>query len=393
MISNMTIPSLSNHDYKIHHDSEPKHDVDIGSIFRLHGSAYIDQHRDKLTLQHLKVIRSLSLCRTGELGSCEYECQSCHSHHMTMASCGNRHCPQCQGHKMKEWVQRQEAKRLPIEYFLMTFTIPSELRQLFMRLQGDAYRLMLKVSSEVIKEMMGRDKNLGVDLTGFTSLLHTWGQQLQFHPHVHVLLAGGGLDKFGVWNAFPKGFGLQVHKASALWRGKLLAGLEALVGRAQLPRNIFSKEFVVHCQSAGSGVNTIKYLSRYVFRVAIDNRRIISCKDGQVKFWYKDREKGDISRVLTLSADEFIRRFLLHVLPSGFVKVRHYGFLHPNSTQDLTMLRVKILKFAEALADLIPDDINDGLPPLQMKPPQCRCCGCDMVLVTVRRFAPFNKTG
>jgi hypothetical protein len=374
-------------------DFNSKHDVDIGSIFRFYGDDYISKHSDKLTLQHRKVIRALSLCRTGELGSCEYECQSCHLHHMTMASCGNRHCPQCQGHKMKEWVQRQEAKRLPVEYFLMTFTIPSQLRQLFIRLQGDAYRLMFKVSSEVIKEMMSREKNLGVDITGFTSLLHTWGQQLQYHPHVHVLLAGGGIDKFGEWKAFPKDFGLQVHKASALWRGKLLAGLEALVGRAQLPPKIFSKEFVVHCQSAGSGINTIKYLSRYVFRVAIDNRRIISIKDGKIKFWYKDREKGGVSRVLELDADEFIHRFLQHVLPSGFVKVRHYGFLHPNTTQDLNLLKVKILKFAEALADLIPDDVNDHLPPLPMKPPRCQCCGRDMVLVTVRRCAPFKKTG
>jgi hypothetical protein len=176
---------------------------------------------------------------------------------------------------------------------------------------------MFKVSSEVIKEMRSREKILGVDITGFTSLLHTWGQQLQYHPHVHVLLAGGGIDKFGEWKAFPKDFGLQVHKASALWRGKLLAGLEALVGRAQLPPKIFSKEFVVHCQSAGSGINTIKNLSRYVFRVAIDNRRIISIKDGQVKFWYKDREKGVVSRVLKLDADEFIRRFYSTYGPLG----------------------------------------------------------------------------
>jgi hypothetical protein len=172
-----------------------------------------------------------------------------------------------------------------------------------------------------------------------------------------------------------------------------LAGLEALAGRAQLPPKIFSKEFIVHCQSAGSGINTIKYLSRYVFRVAIDNRRIISMKDGQIKFWYKDREKGGVSRVLKLDADEFIRRFLQHVLPSGFVKVRHYGFLHPNTSQDLNLLKVKILKFAEALADLIPDDVNDHLTSWSMRSPRCRYYGRDMVLVTVRRSAPFKKTG
>jgi hypothetical protein len=373
-------------------DGISKHDLSIGSIFRRYSDDYLSRNSKKLTLQHRKVIRALSLCRTGELGSCEYECQSCRTHHFIMASCGNRHCPQCQGHKIKEWVQRQEAKRLPTEYFFMTFTIPAELRKLFMHLQGDAYRLMLKVSSEVIKEMMSLEKNLGVDLTGFTSILHTWGQQLQYHPHVHVLLAGGGIDKFGNWKAFPKGFGLQVHRASALWRGKLLAGLESLVGRAKLPPKIFGKEFVVHCQSAGSGVNTIKYLSRYVFRVAIDNRRIISIDKGKIQFRYKDREKGGVSRVMTLSAEEFIRRFLQHVLPSGFVKVRHYGFLHPNSNQDLKLLRVKIFKFAEALAELIPDDV-DQLLLLPIKPPQCQCCGRDMILVTVRRSSPFKKTG
>jgi len=369
----------------------------VSEIFRKYGDKYLKDNPTRYTLQHKKVIRAISLCRTGELGSSIYQCRKCLQTHSSFASCGNRHCSQCQGHKTLDWIKKQESKRLPIEYFFMGFTIPAELRPLLKHLQAKGYRLMFKASAEVIKDMMANSNNLGVNIVGFTSMLHTWGSQLQYHPHIHVLLAGGGIDSNGNWKPFPKGFGLVVRKASKLWRAKLLSMLEKLVGREKIPYRICSKEFVVHSESVGSGSNVVKYLSRYLFKVGIDDRRIISVKDGKVYFkyknWYKDKKGKDryTMEEMFLTADKFIRRFLQHVLPSGFVKVRHYGFLHSNTSVDLKMLRIRILKFSEDFLNFMPNEEKKSA--IKHQNPRCKKCKIEMDLVYTLRESPFLKSG
>ena len=369
----------------------------IGEIFRNHGPSYIKANATSLTFQHRKVIQALSLCRTDELGYNLYKCNSCNQLHTAQTSCGNRHCPQCQGHKTIDWIKKQEDKLLPVEYFLMTFTIPSELRPLFTHLQDKAYRLLFEVSAKVIKEMMANEDNLGVDMTGFTSILHTWGAKLQYHPHLHVLLPGGGIDRNGRWKPFRKGFGLVVKKVSKLWRGKLLAALEKLVGRAKLPPMIFSKIFIVHSKSVGSGLNTIKYLSRYVFRVAIDNRRVISVTDKEVIFKYKHRYGKNNSKIkiktMALPINKFIHKFLKHILPSGFVKVRHYGFHHSNSSMTLDKVRYLIRESTKIFIEQI-REIEMTKPTIKHIKPFCKKCGLEMELIfTSRPKIEYKKTG
>jgi hypothetical protein len=342
-----------------------------------------------ITSQHLKAFSAIERCRTGALGRSVFECRDCSHYKFSYASCGNRHCPQCQGQKTVDWVQKQTEKHLPVEYFMVTFTVPAELRSLIMRLQAKAYSAMFDASSAVIKEMLGNPEKLNLSTVGFTSILHTWGSQLQYHPHIHVLLPGGGLDSTGLWASCRKGFALSVRAASQLWMGKLLRALENIVGRESMPQNICAESFVVNCSSMGNGHRAIKYLARYVFRVAIHPSRIIKQADGKVTFRYKDKCDRNKQKVMTLSVQEFTRRFSMHVLPRGFMKVRHYGFHHPNCKVDLQQLRISIMKFSEDLLELIPKErdlgADDAEFEVQHHRPQCACCGQSMVLISFTR--------
>lgn len=364
--------------------------VNIASILETHKHFFFKKGFN-LCYQQKKAYKALALCRTGRLGKVHYKCGQCQKHHTCYCSCSNRHCPQCQGHKTKEWVKDQERKKLPVEYFMVTFTIPSELRALVMRLQAKAYQVMFNASSEVIKEMMGNPKHLGVNEVGFTSILHTWGSQNQYHPHIHIILPGGGLTKDGVWKSFKTGFGLPVRAASKLWQGKILKGLELLVGRDQLPSGIASIKPIVHCKSVGNGTHAIKYLARYVYRVAISNERIISHDNFEVTFKYKQFDKKQRRmRKMTLNAHEFIRRFMQHILPRGFVKVRHYGFNHPNSRIDLDELRLKIMDFSEMLLMHIREEREFQEKCNIPKGVICRHCNIPMKMVHIIRIEKVN---
>ena len=359
--------------------------VGLQEIIQACGKEFRHKYRHKLTTQHLKALNAIEKCRTGELGRVTYQCGKCDASQFAYSSCGNRHCPLCQGSKTLDWVKSQEKKRLPVLYYLMTFTIPSELRPLFIHLQKKVYSLMFKVSSDIMKEMMANPDNLGCDQVGFTSILHTWGAQLQYHPHIHILFPAGGICDDGTWKGFRPGFGLSAAKASELWLGKMLSGLEEISGRKNLPSQIASKKFVVDCKEVGSGASATKYLARYVFRVAIDNRRIDKLEDGNVHFRYKDRQDDCKVKPMDLPATEFIRRFMMHVLPSGFMKVRHYGFHHPNSGIDIVKLRIAIMNFSAELLDLIKKPEQETESDYVYEPPKCKACGEDMVCVEVDR--------
>jgi len=263
-------------------------------------------------------------------------------------------------------------------------------------LGSKAYRLMFQASSEVIKEIMSNPKNLGVTCVGFTSLLHTWGSQLQDNPHIHIILPGGGLTEDDKWKSFPKGFAFHASKASKLWQGKLLKGLEDLVGREKMPKNIFEKEPIVNLKSAGDGRNIVKYLSRYVFKTGISNQRIISLENGEVTFKYKKVVKGKrVDDVMTLSADKFILRFVSHILPKGLVRVRHYGFNHSNSKIDLDVLKLKIMDFDDQLLWHIKEAKLDEKEDIKIIRPICPQCKIEMDLIDVIRetVKKFNMTG
>ncbi|MBF0199357.1 MAG: transposase [Planctomycetes bacterium] len=370
--------------------------ANVGFIMREYGKEYLRKNKGNIVYQQIKALKSISECQTGNLGLGIYSCDTCKRFQILKASCGNRHCPGCQGWRTFDWAKRQEEKNLSIEYFFMTFTVPEELRFLIYKHQRKMYPAMFKISANIIKTMMGDSKHLGAKTTGFTSVLHTWGGMLQFHPHIHVLLPGGGLDQHGKWVGFKRGFGLAVKAASKLWRGKLLAELERIAGRSNLPESIASKSFNVYCKSAGTGNQVVKYLSRYIFRVGISNNRILKVENRKVTFKYKDKETKK-TKVTSLDVLKFIDRFLKHVLPSGLVKVRHYGFHHPNSKIDKDFLKERIQQnhqaYIESKTVETPDSSMKGKA--SFKGPKCRHCDGKLTLKVSYRMVrvEYSNTG
>jgi hypothetical protein len=311
-----------------------------------------------------------------------YRCQNCGAYHVVAQSCGNRHCPRCQGHQGKRWFERQRDKLLPCPYFLVTFTLPHELRAFVQTHPSDCYRALFTASAETLRELAGNPKYVGSRRLGFTGVLHTWGRQLVFHPHVHFLVPGGGLSDDGQrWRPSRVEFFVPVKAASPIFRAKFLA-LRDEAGLGDEARRLAGeKKWIVHSQAVGDGRQALQYLAPYVFRVALSNRRIVHCEPGpdglgRVTFTY--RQKGSRrERSLTLTADEFLRRFLQHVLPRGLQKVRHYGFAHPGSRVDPAWLKMLVTVTLNPVYELLV-----AAPPRPVPHrPKCPECGGQLACV------------
>jgi len=262
-------------------------------------------------------------------------------------SCGNRHCPQCQGHKAKQWLQSQLEKLLPCVYFLVTFTMPKELRRFVRAHPRECYRAMFDAASATLTELARNAKYIGSSKLGFTAVLHTWGRTLSYHPHIHCIVPGGAISEDGQsWLPSRTDFLVPARAASVLFRAKFKAAMAECGLLKQIPGSVWTKAWVVHSQAAGDGRQSLRYLAPYVFRVAISNRRIVNCQPGpdglgRVTFSYRKRGSRRY-RKMTVTAEEFIRRFLQHVLPRGFQKVRHYGFAHPRCRVDTEWLKMLV---------------------------------------------------
>ena len=243
------------------------------------------------------------------------------------SSCGNRHCPVCQHEKGVEWVYRQQLRLLPCNYFLVTFTLPEGLRACARSHPAEVYRALFDEAAASLKELAADKRFVGCDIAGFTGVLHTWGRQMQYHPHVHFIVAGGGLTKGrDQWVATRGNFLVHVKALSRLFRGKFMARIKDFNLLDAVPTEVWKQEWVVNCQHVGSGARTLKYLGAYLFRVAISDARIVAYDGKSVTFkWQKVGSSR--WRKTTLSVMEFMRRYLQHVLPSGFMRVRHFGFL------------------------------------------------------------------
>jgi hypothetical protein len=311
----------------------------VADVLRQYGPAYLERYGATMPAEHHKVLQAIMACRTGELGTVLYVCESCGQTHAMGRSCGNRHCPSCQQDKTKAWLETQTARLLPCPYFLVTFTIPSELRDVVRRHQRIAYAALFDASSAAIKELATNPKFIGSDRCGFFGVLHTWGRRLEYHPHVHYVVPGGGLSEDGTqWLPSRADFFLPVKALSILFRAKFRDAMDRAGLLTQIDPAVWRRDWVVHSEAVGDGRASLKYLAPYVFRVAISDRRIVSCADGRVTFSYR-RSGSNRWRKMTVDAHEFIRRFLQHVLPRGFPKVRHYGFLSPNSRESIEAVR------------------------------------------------------
>jgi predicted Zn-ribbon and HTH transcriptional regulator len=325
---------------------------ELADIFRSHGESYRRAHR--LPASHKKVMRAVEVCRTQELGGHLKKCDTCGFEHPTYNSCRNRHCPKCQSLAKAKWLERQTSELLPVGYFHLVFTLPHEFNRLILAHKKILLALLFKAVSKTLLEFGQR--RLGATV-GITAVLHTWDQTLKDHFHLHCLIPAGALSFDGSrWISARKNFLFPVKALSLVFRGKFLDLLEQACEKGKIPaadneiKASRQKSWNVYAKKPfGSPKTVLDYLGRYTHRVALSNDRILSIHNGQVILSYRDRKDGDRKKTLTLDAQEFIRRFLLHVLPDGFMRVRHFGFLANRAKKQALAQCRRLLKLDPAL--------------------------------------------
>lgn len=341
----------------------------INEIFRTFAPEYTRLHGNAMPAEHKKVIAAMINCKTEANGSLLYECEECGEKHLLFRSCGNRHCPQCQYHKSRQWLERQLERRLPGHHFMVTFTVPEEIRLFIRSHQRAAYSALFAASSEAMKKLAQDPRYMGGDLPGFFGVLHTWGRQLQYHPHIHYVVPGGALStRDRRWRPSNPTFYLPVLALSPIFRAKFRDRMRKAGLLEHIPSEVWKKDWNVNCQAVGDAEASVKYLAPYVFRVAISDSRIVKVEDGKVTFRYK-KPKSNRWRTMCLGVMEFIRRFLTHVLPSGFMKVRYYGFLNPSSKVSIKEVCARI-ELAYGFTITTPKAESEPLPPMS-----CKQCG------------------
>ena len=305
-------------------------------------NAFAPEYRERyphLPLSQHKAISAILHCRSGHYGHSLYRCQGCGGPYRVNHSCGKRHCPQCQHHKTQLWLHKQLAKPLPVPHFLITCTVPQALRPLLRAHPRSAYQALFKASSEALKRLAQDERFLGTHLPGFTGVLHTWGRQLQYHPHIHYIVPGGGLAKaHATWLPSRAHFYVPVKALSPIYRAVCKDTVRQTGLLEHIDPLVWTIPWNVHSQARPDGHAAFKYLAPYVFRVAISNRRLVSLQDRPVTFTYR-KPGSSRPRTTRLEVIEFIRRFLQHVLPEGFQKVRHFGFRSAGGTVQGDVLR------------------------------------------------------
>lgn len=324
----------------------------LAEVFRRYGPGYRAQYGERLLPSHRRAMGAISRCRTAALGGHVYGCDQCQQMVYRYHSCRNRHCPQCQHQAGQRWLERQQGWLLPVPYFMVTFTLPQELRRLARSSQKLIYHLLFQSSAAALQELAQDPRFVGGEM-GLLGVLQTWTRDLSYHPHVHYLAPGGGVTETGQWRRARNGFLVHVRPLAKLFRGKFRAALAKTELYQQLPSAVWQQEWVVHCQAVGSGEAALKYLAPYIFRVALSNNRLVKVEQDQVTFRYQD-DKGK-RRYCRLSVEEFMRRFLQHVLPKGFKKVRYYGLFSPGKRALLKRVRLRLL-----LLTSTPDGASPG---------------------------------
>ena len=313
--------------------------LEVAEIIRLHGAAYLARFADRILPSHRRALRDLEACRTAYFGGHRAQCDHCARQVSIYHSCGNRHCPKCHRNQTERWLEQQRARLLPCPYYLLTFTLPSELRALARAHQRVIYGLLMQCAAAALQKLARDPRYLGARL-GALGVLHTWTRALLYHPHVHFLVTAGGLSADGAQWIAPKhpAFLVPVEALSVIVRAKICAAVKKAGLLGQVPSTVWKNPWVVQCQPAGQGLKVLEYLGRYVFRIAINNSRIERIEDGQVTFRYRDTRSQQMRRV-TIPALEFLARYLQHVLPRGCTKVRYYGIWSSARRPDLDQAR------------------------------------------------------
>ena len=326
----------------------PRPTHELADVIRLHGAQFIQQHSP--LKQHQRTLNAIVKCRTPALGGHVDRCDGCGHERISYNSCRNRHCPKCQGTNRERWISERQKDLLPVPYFHVVFTLPEPLNSLCLSHPQQLYTILFQASRQTVMQLGDEDKHVGARM-GMISVLHTWGQQRWLHPHVHCIIPGGGITKAGYWRfTASKGKFLFPSKIiSSVFRGKFMEMLKAFCSKENIPLNkdfinrLYKNDWVVYARQPFAGPNqVIEYLGRYTHRIAISNHRIKSIADGKVNFSYKDYRQGGVLKILPLDACEFLRRFCLHILPPGFMKIRHYGILANRAKTKLKIQQMKM---------------------------------------------------
>jgi len=365
--------------------------IELADIFRSLDASFVDS----LPAAQRRVVQDIVDCRTAALGGHLEQCDQCGYQQIAYNSCANRHCPKCQAAARAKWMQARAEELLPVEYYHVIFTLPEQLSPLALQNKRVIYDLLFRATSETLLEIAADPQHLGAEI-GFFAVLHTWGQTLQHHPHLHCVIPGGGLSADNSqWMACRPGFFLPVKVLSRLFRGKFIAYLCKARDRNQLAfagqlshlaeaeefdrwaRALRSMEWVVYAKPPfGGPPQVLKYLARYTHRVAISNGRLLELNDDQVTFSYKDYAEGNATKTMTLKTQEFARRFLLHVLPRGFVRIRYYGFLANCRRAEMLEQCRRLLPAAktepESVNEVQPDGDQSDLSSAPKTCPSCR---------------------
>jgi len=378
----------------------PRLTLELADIVRQHGPAYQQAHQ--LPLEHLRPLRAIELCRTAALGGHVEQCDQCQQTRIAYNSCRNRHCPKCQSLDCAKWLQQRQAELLPVEYFHVVFTLPEQLAPLALQNKTTVYGILFRAAAETLLTIARDPKHLGAEI-GFFAILHTWGQNLLHHPHLHCVVPGGGISPDDEWVTCRPGFFLPVRVLSRLFSRLFLDMLEKAFQQGLLQFHgewlslrqeqafatylapLRDLDWVVYAKPPfGGPQQVLEYLGRYTHRVAISNERLVACNETSVSFRWKDYRHNNRQRVMSLEGDEFLRRFLLHTLPPGFQRIRHYGLFSNRNRQDALARCRRLL--ATPVSDLLPcpaqdfRDLYQQLTSVSLR--SCPHCGTGQMRVT-----------
>jgi hypothetical protein len=352
---------------------------ELADIFRLHGPAYVATYHDRLLPSHRRAIQDICACRTEASGGHVYRCPQCQQEHYRYHSCKNRHCPKCQHEQVDRWLDQQRALLLPVAYFMATFTLPQGLRRLARGHQKLVYDLLFQASQQALQKLAADPNYVGGTL-GMMGVLHSWARDLRYHPPVHYLIPGGGLAPDGsTWQPARYNYLLPEKPLAQIFRAKFRDLLKKAGLFDQVPSKIWHQDWVVDIIAVGSGEAALKYLAPYVFRVAISNRNLLALTDGQVTFRFR-HSKTNRTQTTTLPAEQFIGRFLQHVLPRGFQKVRTYGLLHPKQRHRLAIVKEQLQPDSPQTVEESPTSPSSAQH-ISCRPAAFLCpqCACEMI--------------
>jgi len=369
--------------------------IELADVMRAFSGQYLSTYGERMPLVHQKALEDITACRTPKMGGTTFLCPGCQKYHYSYHSCGNRNCNKCQNQRAQNWLDQTGQLLLPVEHFMVTFTLPEPLRALARSHQKLFYGLLMRCAAEALQSL-GYDPAWVGGQLAMMGVLHSWSRDLNYHPHVHMIVAGGGLwpvEK--LWLQARKDFLMPSKALSPVFAAKFRDGLKKNAPEVFAMSNprVWKSPWVVHIQNIGNAEHALKYLAQYIFRPAISNKRIVMMADGIVSFSYRDSKTGKW-RKMRLQALEFIRRYLQHVLPRGFVKVRYYGLYAHRNRNILHKMAGKMTQNGVSTGDeSAPEEgsprqarVDDDAPqPVTVPSPECPCCGEPMVVVSVVR--------